>query len=360
MTLPVRRRGASLTLLVSILGLWIGGRMLIRITPFSPPRLEDKVLTIEADAATMPARKTPVIAIVEAEPKPVIWLRPANRFAPSQTKVAPGLGGGAAEIAPKARIGASGLVFGDQPASARSRQDAMIVPAPFEPGARAKRTVTGRWSADAWSLIRQGGRQGLGAGLTPATYGASQIGAVLRYRLAPGSAHRPAAYLRVSRSLHGPPQREAAVGLSARLVAGLPVSAAGELRIYRDAFGTRLRPAVLAITEMPPLELPQGLRAEAYAQAGYVGGKGATGFVDGQVRLDRSLGQVAHADVRLGVGAWGGAQKGASRLDVGPSAVLAFPLSETVFARAAIDWRFRVAGHAAPVSGPAFTLSAGF
>ncbi|MEP7223149.1 MAG: hypothetical protein ABI673_10855 [Novosphingobium sp.] len=56
----------------------------------------------------------------------------------------------------------------------------------------------------------------------------------------------------------------------------------------------------------------------------------------------------------------GGAQRGASRVDVGPSAGIVLRLGDAAAARLAMDWRFRVAGHAAPASGPAVTLSAGF
>lgn len=57
------------------------------------------------------------------------------------------------------------------------------VPPPAEPPAiRHER----RWSADGWLMLRGGGDGSLAAGSgAPATYGASQAGAVLRYRLAP-------------------------------------------------------------------------------------------------------------------------------------------------------------------------------
>jgi hypothetical protein len=64
--------------------------------------------------------------------------------------------------------------------------------------------------------------------------------------------------------------------------------------------------------------------------------------------------------VRAGAGAWGGAQKGASRLDLGPAATMGLGLGASASARLALDWRFRVTGDAAPSSGPALTLSAGF
>lgn len=216
-----------------------------------------------------------------------------------------------------------------------------------------------RWSADGWLLWRRDGAGLTGGGFAPSTYGASQAGAVIRYRLAPASAHRPAIYLRATSALEAPRGEEAALGLSARPIAGLPVIAVAELRATRFQAGTRLRPAAALISEFPPLDLPLKARAEAYVQAGYVGGTGATAFVDGQVKVDRPLLKLGKGELRLGGGAWGGAQEGASRLDAGPSATLGMPIGKAN-ARLAMDWRFRVAGNAAPRSGPALTLSAGF
>ncbi|MGC1269314.1 MAG: hypothetical protein WA842_01820, partial [Croceibacterium sp.] len=102
-----------------------------------------------------------------------------------------------------------------------------------------------------------------------------------------------------------------------------------------------------------------GARAEGYVQAGYVGGDYATGFVDGQARVDRPLLALRGAELSAGGAVWDGAQKGAARLDIGPSATLAFRIGETR-SRLAVDYRFRVAGDAQPASGPALTLSAGF
>ncbi len=188
---------------------------------------------------------------------------------------------------------------------------------------------------------------------------------MLRYRLAPdnangGDAHKLTAYLRASAALNGTREQELALGLSARPLGNFPVVAMAELRAARSVMGTRLRPAAALVTELPPLRLPAGLRAEAYAQAGYVGGAGATGFIDGQLRLDRKLFDLGRHELRAGAGAWGGAQRGASRVDLGPSASVVLRLGDAASARLAMDWRFRVAGKAAPASGPAVTLSAGF
>jgi hypothetical protein len=148
--------------------------------------------------------------------------------------------------------------------------------------------------------------------------------------------------------------------LAARPLAGVPLSVAAEVRVFDGPAGREVRPAAFAVTELPAARLPLGLRAEAYAQAGYVGGRFATAFVDGQARVDRRVARLGQAaEMRVGGGVWGGAQKGAARLDVGPSATASFRLGEAQ-SHVALDYRVRVAGAAEPGSGPALTISAGF
>jgi hypothetical protein len=223
----------------------------------------------------------------------------------------------------------------------------------------ARRAVAlSRWSGDGWLLLR-GGSSGPLTAVGP-SYGRSQTGAVLRYRLAESSGHRPVVYVRATRALQGPPETEVAAGLAARPFARLPVSVAGELRVTEGSAGREVRPAAFAVTELPPARLPGGLRAEVYAQAGYVGGRVATPFVDGQARIDAPVARLGKdAEVRAGGGVWGGAERHAARLDVGPSAMVSFRLGEAQ-SRVAVDYRLRVAGDAAPASGPALTFSAGF
>ncbi len=220
--------------------------------------------------------------------------------------------------------------------------------------------LASRWSADAWLMLREGGKSGFTGTTGRPSYGASQAGAVLRYRLAPGSPIRPVGYLQAATALNGVRDRELAAGLSVRPMSRVPVSVAAELRARDEPGGIRTRPAVIAITEIPYVTLPLGTRLETYAQAGYVGGRGHTAFVDGQIRIDHAVKAVGRAELRAGAGLWGGAQKGAARLDIGPAASVGFPLNERTYARVAVDWRLRVAGDAEPASGPALTLSAGF
>lgn len=218
-----------------------------------------------------------------------------------------------------------------------------------------------RWSVDAWALMRRDGAAApASVGALPGTYGASQAGGILRYRLAMTSPYRPTMYLRSTSSTGRIRETTAALGFSARPIASVPIVAALEGRMT-DQMGSRMvQGAAMAITELPSFPLVAGLRGEAYGQAGYVAGRYSTLFADGQFRADRALFSLGRADMRIGGGIWGGAQKGASRLDAGPSAVIALPLGRKVNGRLAVDWRFRLAGDAVPTSGPALTLSAGF
>jgi hypothetical protein len=240
----------------------------------------------------------------------------------------------------------------------RTDRTASLMPAEARQ-ARTAPLAAKRWSVDGWLLLREGGAGPVTAGLPSPSYGASQAGAVIRYRLAPASGHRPSAYLRASSAVKAPRGEEVALGLSARPLAAVAVALQAELRATRLASGTRLRPSIGAVTELPRFTLPAGLSGEVYAQAGYVGGPGSTAFVDGQVRIERRLARLGQGELRAGLGAWGGAQKGANRIDVGPSATLDFPLGGGQ-GRVSADWRLRAAGNAAPKSGPAITLSAGF
>ena len=99
---------------------------------------------------------------------------------------------------------------------------------------------------------------------------------------------------------------------------------------------------------------------QLFAAFWFVGGRFSTAFADSQPRADRSVAHFGKAELRAGAGTWGGAQKGASRLDVGPTATMGMGPGETGSARLPVDWSFRIAGNAAPSSGSALTLSAGF
>lgn len=221
-----------------------------------------------------------------------------------------------------------------------------------------------RWSLDSWAFWRQGSNSSLiSQGRVP-IYGASQLGASLQYRLAPSSRRDPRLYARAYRALVRNGENEVSVGVSVRPLSGLPLRAQAEGRLTNTPFGTEVRPAAFVVTEIAPQRLPLGLTAEMYGQAGYVGGDTATGFADGQVAVTREVKQFDLTDTRnarlsVGAGAWGGVQKDATRVDLGPTLRLDLTIGK-VPARLSVDWREQVVGDAAPESGVAATLSTRF
>ena len=225
-----------------------------------------------------------------------------------------------------------------------------------------------RWSGDAWLLLRRNPERAIVPGRTPGTYGASQAGAVIRFRLDTTSALQPTAYLRGSLALGSVREHEAALGLSARPLAQVPVVAMAEARAIRSGREvTRVRPAVALVTELTPQKLPLGFTGEVYAQGGWIGGRLPGLFIDGLARAERPIAKFGDdLEFRAGAGAWGASQRATrqqlpvARVDIGPVASLGFRLTDTARARLEADWRFRVAGSARPGSGPALTLSAGF
>ena len=247
------------------------------------------------------------------------------------------------------------------PAIARQQAGDMgAPPAIFTPQEASEIRGTGTaspWSMDAWALWREENDSPLLSGRP--SYGRSQLGAVVRYSLAPSNSHALQIHMRGSLALEGRKEREAALGTSMRPVPGVPVRLAAEARVSETDRGTELRGAAFAVSEFPPLDLPGSLRADVYMQGGYVTGDFATPFVDGQARVTRALIRSDELLLSAGGGVWGGAQKDAQRLDLGPSAAVNFRIGP-VRGRATVDYRFRVAGDAEPASGPALTLSAGF
>jgi len=376
------RRGQPLIALGAVLLGWVGLRAALweeialpglptpvaeavaRVLPPVAQREARPVPTVAA--AIAPVVRTPPSAPVPLAPPPALIAVPPPASLPSlPPEFAPAGGTGEAPRVAAAHQLAwmAGVAQLPMPRFVMDRLSATNRTAALMPAearqARVAPLSAKRWSADGWLLLRQGGVGTTAAGLPSPSYGASQVGAVIRYRLAPASAHRPALYLRASSAVQAPRGEELALGLSARPLARVPVALQAELRATQQARGKTWRPAVGAVTELPRFDLPAGLSGEVYAQAGYVGGPGASAFVDGQLRIERRLARLGRGELRAGLGAWGGAQKGANRVDVGPSATLDFPLGGGQ-GRVSADWRLRAAGNAAPKSGPAITLSAGF
>ncbi len=226
-------------------------------------------------------------------------------------------------------------------------------------GGEALHPASSPWRFDGWLLLREGSIRPAASGASVAGYGGSQAGAILSYALAPDAPRAPAVFVRASRALGAGGETEGAFGLRARPFPRFPVAAHVEIRATDRSTGTELRPAAYVAGGFEPEPLVAGLRASGYAQAGYVGGRFATAFVDGRVTAVREVVRVATASIAAGGGVWGGAQQGAARLDVGPGLQIDFRLGDRPV-RLAVDHRLRVAGNAAPRSSQVLTLSTGF
>ena len=109
------------------------------------------------------------------------------------------------------------------------------------------------------------------------------------------------------------------------------------------------------------VKLPVDL--SAYAEAGIVGSRSRDGFAGAQALALYPVAAREGTRLGLGGGVWGSLQDGeartASRLELGPGAQLSQRIGKgTVELRG--EYRFRIAGEAAPGSGPAVTITTRF
>ena len=241
--------------------------------------------------------------------------------------------------------------------TALTSPDAQLQNVPAAAAEMRRDSAPSRWSMDAWALWREDTTTSILSGRP--SYGRSQAGAVLRYRLAPSSGHGPHLHLRGNAALEGAREREVAFGVSARAIPSVPVRFAAEGAGDRNRERDRASRRGLCCDRNPADPATCGFLRRSLWPGRICHRDNATLFVDGQTRLTRRL--AGNDDFRLeaGGGAWGGAQEDAGRLDVGPSASVNFRIGPAR-GRVSADYRFRVAGEAEPSSGPALTLSAGF
>lgn len=333
---------APLRFLLTLLALWAGVRTAIlwpgasadiAAVPAAAARPAPRVITPRpaerAPSAMAEARLPPLFAFADS---PEV-LRSARRDGIKGSTLPPD------RLAE--HLSAPGLRAGP-PADARVPPPGGLTPSPL-PSSPAP---TSRWSVSAWLLLRD---EGGGNGLAPGgTLGGSQAGARLTYALGSGIALSARAYLPLRRAAGA----ELAAGIDWRPLRSLPVNLLAERRQRlgrdgRSAFAVTLYGGASR-------NLTPRLRLDAYGQAGLVGLHSRDPFVDGSARLSRSAGPV-----ELGAGIWGAAQPGGARLDAGPSLSWRLPFRAANL-RLHADWRFRIAGEAAPGSGPALTLATDF
>lgn len=236
---------------------------------------------------------------------------------------------------------------------------AAVAADPTAPYAAAWRAELGRlrrrWSGNAYVLVRGAGPVGLG--VAP-LLGGGQSGATLAYTLDPLT-RRPLAVVGRAVIAHEGADfgiagldrgsLQTALGVRWQVMPGVSLTAerliaAGSTA--RDAWV--LRAAIGMARKLGPVAL------DAYAEAGIVGARRRDSFASTQARAALPL----PAGLDAGAGTWASVQDAGTavhRIDAGPT--IGWRLGPLT-ARA--DWRFRVAGDAAPGSGPALTLSAAF
>lgn len=208
-----------------------------------------------------------------------------------------------------------------------------------------------RLFGSAWVVARGG--TGLPGGVPGVQLGGSQAGVRLGYALRED--RRLALVGRISAPLERG-LREGALGIEWQPTR-LPVRLVAEQRFALGA--GRGGPTLAAVGGVGPVPLAAGFRLEAYAQGGVIARDGAEGFADGAARIARPVATLGRIRVDLGAGGWGAAQRGARRMDVGPSLSAVIPIGPQPV-RLSVDWRQRVAGNASPGSGAVVTLGADF
>lgn len=347
-------QGRPLRFLLLVLGGWTGARIWsLSPDPLAPPTdVRAAPLDRFAGLPLMRPDVPPLRAV--AMPRHVVAI--AREEEPARAGAAPAAASALPAVpthaAPDPRRNAiaqaSRLRFGDPVPD----PDPAAIVAPARPGSRL--------SGSAWLLARGG--PGVAGGLAGAQLGGSQAGVRLAYAIDRGRRLTIVGRLSTALAASGPhlSDREGALGLAWRPTR-LPVTLIAERRFVFDGrAGGRGGPVLGAIAGLPPTPIAAGFRLEAYGQAGAIARKGAAveGFGDGAARLARPV-TLAGMHLDVGAGAWGGAQRGASRLDIGPSLAATLPVAGQRI-RVALDWRQRIAGTARPGSGPALSVGTDF
>ncbi len=332
-------RGRQFRFLAIVSMFWVAARLGI-VAQISPPNPNGKPVPVAAQKHSLPS------SLDEPEPNP-IWCEIHHRHRTTDMAVAlvsksvvlaPGVTireGVNHELATEFGVVSSSLMNWSKPPGSSQPQPSAV-------------------TFHAYSFFRA--RASQGAISTFGQYGGSQSGFVVAIPLlAPQdgtSEAKIALQMRGATAHDDLDEREFSAGLRWRPIGKMPLSFTLERRFRndrKDSFS-----AYLAGGET--FDLPFQSRLESYAQAGYITGKAGGPFFDFSARAERKLGA---SPLSAGFGLWGGGQTGIFRIDAGPTITHSFEISDSRF-RVSADWRTRIAGDAAPASGPAVTLSTSF
>jgi hypothetical protein len=202
-----------------------------------------------------------------------------------------------------------------------------------------------RLSLTGWATMRnKAGPDSLASG---GTLGGSEAGSRLMWRFTP----RLAATVRASAPINSHRGAEAALGVRYQPVLQWPVAVTLERRHgFRDYGQSAF--AIFAEGGLYGQPMPWRSTLDGYVQAGVVDFNDPDWFVDGQAAVTRPIWR----NLSAGLGLWGAAQPGLSRVDVGPR--MSVGLGRAM--RAHVDYRLNVAGNARPGSGTVVTLAGDF
>jgi hypothetical protein len=202
-----------------------------------------------------------------------------------------------------------------------------------------------RLSISSWAMMRsQAGSDSLANG---GTLGGSQAGARLLWRVDP----HLSASLRASAPINSQRGIEGAIGVRYQPITKIPVAFTLERRhAFRDYGQSAF--ALFGEGGVYARPMPWRTTLDGYLQGGVVDFNHPVWFIDGQAAVSRPVWR----NLSAGLGIWGGAQPGLSRLDVGPRASLRVGKQMRVH----LDYRYKLVGNAAPGSGTVVTLAGDF
>jgi hypothetical protein len=335
--------------LAAILVLWVGGRSAYLLSetplPLPAPAGDAKATVVAKGPVAMPA-PAPTSAsparLNTAQRIIITWAAQTKGYSPSSSRVQ---AGETVPLTPVATVHRIDSISTTSFLPAIASVAPTTVPAVSIPALPSPLRTQSKWSGSFWLAARDGPSPGLASGSSQ--LGGSQAGLRLYRQLTPALSLTG----RVSSAL-GTKQGEASVGIALKNGA---FAVLAERRFALNS-GGRNDWSVTAVAGVSDVRLPLGLRLDGYAQAGLVG---RDGFADGALRVERAIMGEGPNRLSIGAGVWGSVQPGVVRLDVGPQLVAHLSLADRPV-RLAAEWRQRVAGNAAPGSGPAITLGTDF